>query len=172
MIYSNVKSKLCNKNGMITKKAAAEVLFKEGIEQAAIARILGLSEVTISKYVVQGNWRAKRTEHSIKRHTSEEDALSALAHQTKVLRMMSDKLGQDLNEDMSVEELSRCLIPKGEIDAVQKLFTTVRGKELEWSAIVKILREFSAWLKDEDLKLAQTVVVQIDMYLNHKRKNL
>lgn len=157
---------------MINKKAAAEILFKEGIEQASIARMLGLSEVTISKYVVTGNWRQKRVEHSIRRNTAEEDALTALAHQSRVIRMISEKLSDTLNDDMSTDDLSKCLIPRGDIDALQKLFTSVKGKEIEWSSIVKILREFSTWMKEEDLKLAQAIVPYIDVYLNHKRKSL
>lgn len=157
---------------MINKKAAAEILFKEGIEQGSIARILGLSEVTISKYVTQGNWRQKRVEHSIRRNTAEEDTLTALAHQSRVIRMISDKLAATVNEDMAPEDLSRCLIPRGDIDALQKLFTSVKGKEIEWSSIVKILREFSTWMKEEELKLAQSIVPYIDVYLNQKRKSI
>lgn len=155
----------------LTKKAAVELLFKDGHEQKQIAKILRLSEATVSKYVTQGGLRKKRLDHSIKRNTSEENALSALAHQTTVIRMISEKLGENLNENMTVKELGECLIPKGEIDAVQKLFTTVKGKELDWSAIVKILREFSVWLREEDLELAQDILDPIDKYLNEKRKS-
>ncbi|PKQ69388.1 hypothetical protein BZG01_00170 [Labilibaculum manganireducens] len=156
----------------LTKKAAVELLFKEGYEQKQIAKMLKLSEATVSKYVTLGGLRKKRLDHSIKRNTSEENALSALSHQTTVIRMISEKLGADINDSMTVEELGKCLIPKGEIDAVQKLFTTVKGKELDWSAIVKILREFSQWLKEEDLNLAQDIIDPIDKYLNEKRKSL
>lgn len=156
---------------ILDKKAATAVLFKEGYEQKDIAKILKLSEVTISKYVKEGGLKKKRLEHSIHKQTAEENALTALAHQTTVIRMISEKLGEKLNEDMSVEELGKCLIPKGEIDAVQKLFTTVKGKELEWSGIVKILREFSQWLKEEDLELAQDILDPIDKYINEKRKS-
>lgn len=156
----------------LTKKAAVELLFKEGYEQKEIAKLVKLSEATISKYVTQGSLRKKRLDHSIKRQTSEENALSALTHQTTVIRMISEKLGEQITENMTAEELGKLLIPKGEIDAVQKLFTTVKGKELDWSAIVKILREFSQWLKEEDLQLAQDIIEPIDKYLNEKRKSL
>ena len=156
----------------LTKKAAVELLFKEGYEQKEIAKILKLSEATVSKYVTQGGLRKKRLDHSIKRTTSEENALTALAHQTTVIRMISEKLGEQLNANLTTEELGKLLIPKGEIDAVQKLFTTVKGKELDWSAIVRILREFSMWLKEEDLELAQEIIEPIDKYLNEKRKSL
>lgn len=156
----------------LNKKAAVELLYKEGYEQKQIAKMLKLSEATISKYVTQGGLKKKRLDHSIKRQTSEEIALSALTHQTTVIRMISEKLSDQIKEDMTPEELGKLLIPKGEIDAVQKLFTTVKGKELDWSAIVRILREFSVWLKEEDLELAQDIIEPIDKYLNDKRKSL
>jgi len=155
---------------MLNKKAAAEILYREGIDQKEIARMLGISEQTISRYVTAGSWRKKRIMQSINRQTSEEDALNALAHQTRIIRLISEKLSEKVTDDMTVEELKECLIPKGEIDAVQKLFTTVKGKEMEWSGLVKVLREFSQYLKDEDVKLAAEVVLHIDNYINFKRK--
>ena len=89
--------------------------------------------------------------------------------------MISQKLGDGLPENLeeiSMDELKAALIPKGEIDALQKLFTTIKGKELDWSAIVRILREFSNWLKDEDLEAAKDIVPHIDTYINLKRKSL
>ncbi len=74
---------------------------------------------------------------------------------------------------MTVEELAKLLIPKGEIDAVQKkLFTTVKGKELDWSAMVQILRNFMSYLKETDVELAQELVPHVDGYINEKRRTL
>jgi len=160
----------------INKKGAAEILYKEGIEQKEIARILRLSTVTISKYVTQNGWRKKRMQHSIRKNTAEEDALTALAHQARIIKMISCKLSDELDQKpedaLTIEELKSALIPKGEIDALQKLFTTIKGKELEWSAIVRILREFSAFLKEEQLQLAQELLPHIDKYINQKRKEM
>ncbi|WP_346856577.1 hypothetical protein [uncultured Draconibacterium sp.] len=158
----------------LSKEAAAQILFKEGVEQKEIAKILKLSETTISKYAVNGNWRAKRLSHTIKKSTAEEDALTALAHQSRIIRLIADKLGDELEAknkgDVSVDDLKAALIPKGEIDALQKLFTTIKGKELDWSAIVRILREFSVFLKNDNIQLAQLIVPHIDKYINLKRK--
>jgi predicted transcriptional regulator len=153
----------------INKKAAAEILFKEGIEQKEIARMLAVSEATVSSWVIKGGWKNKRINHSIRKQTAEEDTLTALAHQSRVIRMLTEKYAETMTEDMSIQDLKDCLIPKGDVDAFQKLWTTVKGKELDWSAMVKILREFSQWLRDEDIELAQRVVDPIDKYLNEKR---
>ena len=131
--------------------------------------MLALSEATISKYVVSGNWKSKRINHSIRKQTAEEDTLSALAHQSRVIRMLTEKYAETMTGDMSIQDLKDCLIPKGDVDAFQKLWTTVKGKELDWSAMVKILREFSQWLRDDNIELAQRIVDPIDKYLNEKR---
>lgn len=154
----------------LTKNSAIDVLFSEGWEQKDIARVLKLSEVTVSRYVTSNNLRKKRTTKSIARKTSEENALTALEHQSTIIRMMSEKLKSELTENPTMEELKSALIPKGEIDALQKLFTTIKGKEMEWSAVVKIIREFTGWLREVDPKAAQGVVDHADDYINEKRR--
>jgi len=155
----------------IAKKSAAEILFKDGMEQKDISRMLTVSETTISKWVIAGKWKSKRINHSIRKQTAEDDTMSALAHQAMILRRLTEKYAEQINEDMSIQDLQACLIPKGDVDAFQKLWTTVKGKELDWSAIVKILREFSQWLREEDLQMAQLIIDPIDKYLNEKRQN-
>lgn len=156
----------------LTKQAAVGLLFKEGIEQKEIARLLKLSEKTVSGYVVAGNMKKKRLQHSIAKKTSEENALIALDHQSKVVRMMADKLQEGMTENMSIEDLKASLIPKGEIDALQKLFTTIKGKELDWSYIVRIIREFIQYVKDKDIELAKDIAEIADEYINDKRRSI
>ena len=95
---------------MLDKHAAIRTLFNAGWEQKDIARILKLTEVTVSKHVIKGDMRKKRIEFGINKQTSEENALAALAHQTKVIRLISEKLGEKVQDDLSVEELSKLLI--------------------------------------------------------------
>ncbi len=154
----------------LTKQAAIDILFNEGCEQKDIARILKLSEVTISRHVTKNNLRQNRSMQSIAKKTSEENALVALEHQSTIIRLMAEKLKRALGEDPNMDELKAALIPKGEIDALQKLFTTIKGKELEWSNVVKIIREFTSWLKDRDIDLAQDIIDHADDYINDKRR--
>jgi len=151
-------------------ETAIEALLKEGFEQTEIARILRLSENTVSKYSNKKGIKKRILEQSIKQNTAEDDALTSLAHQSKVVRMISDKLSAKLSPDMDVEDLKECLIPKGEIDALQKLFTTIKRKELEWSDKVKILRQFFNYVKGEDVVTARDIVPHIENYMNLIRK--
>jgi len=155
---------------MVNKKEAAEILYREGFDQKDIARILKLSETTISKYAIAGKWRQTKREHDLRLLTAETDNEFSLAHQSRVLRLMSEALSKTVKADMSIEELKSCLLPKGEIDAVQKLSTTIARRDPDWKLIVRILREFSVYLKDENLELAQAVVPFADKYINERRK--
>jgi len=154
----------------LTKNTAIDVLFQDGWEQKDIAKTLKISEKTVSLYVTKNGLRKSRTMQSLARKTSEENALVALEHQTTIIRLIAEKLRNALTENPTMEDLKAALIPKGEIDAVQKLFTTIKGKELEWSAVVKIIREFTAWLKEVDMETAQNVVDHADDYINEKRR--
>lgn len=154
----------------LTKNTAIDVLFSEGWEQKDIAKTLKISEKTVSLYVTKNGLRKSRVLQSLARKTSEENALIALEHQSTIIRLIAEKLRSEMSDHPTMEQLKAALIPKGEIDALQKLFTTIKGKELEWSAIVKIIREFTSWLKEADMKIAQGVVDHADDYINEKRR--
>jgi transposase len=153
----------------ISKQAAVEILFKDGVEQKDISKILKISEVTVSKIVTTGGLRKKRTMQTLAKKTCEDNALMALEHQSSIVRLMAEKLKTELTENPSIEELRAALIPKSEIDALQKLFTTIKGKEMEWSTIVKNIREFIAWLREHRPDLAQQIIDPADDYINEKR---
>ncbi len=154
----------------LSKNEAAFILFDNGINQKEIARILQVTEKTISSWKVKYAWEEKTVTYSLQKKTAEDNALEALAHQTRVIKLISKRLSDNIDENSDLEALKGALIPKGEIDAVQKLFTTIKRKELEWGDKVRILREFCGWLKNEDLTLAQSVVEHVDTYLNESRK--
>jgi predicted transcriptional regulator len=153
-----------------TKEAAVGILFNQGIEQKEIAKLLKISEVTISRYVTKNGLKKKRLIHSVRRETSEENALTALMHQSTVVRRMAELAAESMTDTMSMEDLKAALLPKGEIDALQKLFTTVKGKEMEWSGIVRVMREFMNYLKDENMEVAQSCADYTDAFINEKRK--
>ena len=154
----------------VTKKTAITELYNSGWEQKDIARILKLSEVTISKHVTKLSLKRQRCMQSIAKKTSVENALIALQYQSKIIKMIAQKLEEKLSDNPNLEDLKNSLIPKGEIDALQKLFTTIKTKEMEWSSLVKIIREFIDYIKNVDIKLAQSLVDSADDYINAKRR--
>lgn len=142
---------------------AARVLYTDGWPQKDIARTLRRSEKTISTWKQEDNWEMQKSTTLIQKHTAEESVWELINYQLTAL--------SNIKKQYEKEGATK-LISKGDIDALQKLFTTVKGKELEWSAMVKILREFAQWLKGENLELAQELVDFMDSYLNEKRRTL
>lgn len=155
---------------MSQKSDAALILYREGWTQKEIAQIIKSTEKTVSNWRHKFNWDEKTVAYNTHRQTSEDNALAALAHQTKIIRLIAEKLGDEVTNNLSAKELAGLLIPKGEIDAVQKLFTTIKRKELDWSDKVKTLREFATWLKEVDIELAKQIIGHIDTHLNETRR--
>jgi hypothetical protein len=143
------------------ERDAARILYTDGWAQKEIARTLRRSEKTICKWKQDDNWEMQKSRTLIEKQTAEEGVWELINYQLTALKNIKDEYQK---------EGATKLISKGDIDALQKLFTTVKAKELEWSAMIKVLREFSQWLKAENLELAQELVEFIEAYLNEKRK--
>ena len=155
---------------MAKKHEAGLILYREGVPQKDIAGILNTTAKTVTNWKQKYDWDGQTVGFNIARKTSVDNATSALSHQTRVLRLIADKLSAQIQPGMEVDELKKLLIEKGEIDAVQKLFTTIKGKELEWGDRVKTIREFMQHLKEQNLDLAKKVVPFTDDYLNSIRR--
>lgn len=152
-------------------KEAARILFNDGSTQKDIASMLNISEKTISDWAKKGNWDKKRSESNLKKQTSEEGVWELINYQLKVLKLIKEKHEVELENCTDLKEIKAKLIDRGDIDALQKLFTTIKGKEMEWSQRVKVIREFTEYLEGEDTKLAQSVVPLANQYLNEKRND-
>lgn len=156
---------------MIDSKEAAHILFNEGISQKEIASIINVSEKTISLWAKNGNWDKKRSENNLQKQTSEEGVWELINYQLKVLKKIKEVHELTLDGTNDLKEIKSKLIDRGDIDALQKLFTTIKGKELEWTKRVKVIREFSEYIETEDMKLAKEVIPLATQFLNEKRNN-
>jgi len=152
-------------------KEAAHILYNQGTSQKDISAILGISEKTISLWVTRGKWNAKRAENNLKKTTSEESVWELISYQLKVLKKIKDIHERELDTVDDLKEVKAKLIDRGDIDALQKLFTTIKGKELEWAQRVKVIRDFTEYLEVEDSSLAKQVIPLANQYLNEKRKD-
>lgn len=156
----------------MTDKEAAYILIKNGMSQKEAARILRKSENTVSGWAKKGKWNDKIVEESLFRETSEEKVRKLINFQLKVIEMIADKHSTSLNDKLTVEELQKLLIGRGDIDALQKLFTTIKGKEMEWSQIVKVVRDLTEYVEAQDLELAKEITPLANEFLNEMRKNI
>lgn len=152
-------------------KEAAHILFNEGVSQKEIASIIDVSEKTISLWAKQGNWDKKRSENNLQKQTSEEGVWELINYQLKVLKRIKEIHESELDNCEDLKDIKAKLIDRGDIDALQKLFTTIKGKEMEWSQRVKVIREFTEYLEVEDGKIAQSVIPLANQYLNEKRND-
>lgn len=150
-------------------KEAAHILFNEGISQKEISSIVNVSEKTICLWAKNGNWDKKRSENNLQKQTSEEGVWELINYQLKVLKKIKEihELTFDNVDDLKL--IKSKLIDRGDIDALQKLFTTIKGKEMEWTGRVKVIREFTEYIEMEEPKLAKEVIPMANQYLNEKR---
>lgn len=145
------------------KKEAAKVLYLDGYSSTDIAKLLGVSENTMSKWVIAGEWKGKRIASQIFESTSVETVQELIGYQLEALRRKKDEW---------IQEGKYNLLDRGDIDALQKLFTTIRRGELRWDDYVRIMRRFMEFMQDHDPERAKQLVEPADLYLNAIRKQL
>lgn len=154
----------------IDKKSAAQELFNAGWDQKRIASILELSEQTISGWKQKHHWEEKRAKKNMAADVAEDVIWELINYQLAALKQKKDQWEELARTNKENKDLP--VLDKGDIDALQKLWTTVKTKQLDWSVIVNNLKEFVSFLSERDIDLAKQILTHTDDYLNFKRKNL
>jgi HrpA-like RNA helicase len=147
------------------KHLAAQVLYNEGIDQNEIAKVIGVSETSIVNWKKKHDWDRRRVQHVLAKETAEETLWELINYQLSVLKFKKEQM-------LKSPEENRKLIDKGDIDALSKMFSSVKGKQLEWSNYVKICREVLEYIQTEDLELAKSLNAVLTVFLANKRKEL
>jgi hypothetical protein len=154
-------------------KEAAKILFFDGWPQKRIAEAMKVSEKTISSWKQKEGWEEKRAKHHLMHETSAEKLMELINYQLEVLNRIRTQQEQLLHSgNLSVKELGGLLIPKGDIDALQKMFVAVRSKQQSWSTYVSVIREFTEFLQAVNLDLAKAMLDSADEFLLTKKKEL
>jgi uncharacterized protein YjcR len=154
----------------IDKKSAAQELFNAGYDQKRIAAVLDISEQTISAWKNKHNWEEKRAKKNMAADVAEDTIWELINYQLKAMKQRKDMYEELASKNKEAKELP--LLDKGDVDALQKLWTTVKNKQLDWSVIVNNIKDFVAYISEKDLELAKKILTHSDDYLNFKRKNL
>jgi DNA-binding XRE family transcriptional regulator len=153
----------------IDKEKAGQELYNADWPQKDIARILDVSEKTVVNWKQKNDWDKKRAKKNMAEEVSEDGIWELINYQITALKMKKNRF----EEQLSKEEITDLpVLDKGDVDALQKLWTTVKGKQLEWSTVVRIIRDFVAAISEKDNDLAKSILTHTDEYLNFKRKNL
>lgn len=154
------------------KKLAAKTLYFEGWPQKEIARTLKCAEKTVSSWKRSDKWDEQRAEQNHLRDSAADQIMLLINHQLKVLNKIKDKFNQDIDKNSSIETLNKSLIQNGQIDALYKMFAAVKGKELQWTNYVKVIRELYEYMAAGNTELAKQMIEAADDFLNTKRQEL
>ncbi len=142
---------------------AAQILYNSDVSGKEIARTIKVSEQTITSWKKKYGWENKKTLKSLARETAEETLWELINYQLATIKAKKEEWQRNKEKR---------LIDKGDIDALTKMFSAVKGKQLEWSNYVKICRELVDYIQQEDLDLAKQILEYVEIFLNNKRKEL
>lgn len=139
------------------KKLYAEKLFMRGdIEQQEIARLVGVSVVTMSKWVNDpaSNWKGKRKSFLVTKQEVIRRLYSVIEKMTA--RMDEDEEGGDTKD----------------ADKLIKYTAALKNLETETSIseIMEVAMGFGKWLLPVDPALAGAVANHFDLYIKEKLK--
>lgn len=148
----------------MTDKEAAYILFKEGVAGQEIARILGRSEQTVSKWKKDGIWDQKAAEDLMAERTIQEDTRDLVLYQLATLRKIKEKYAKEESEGAEPR-----LIGKGDVDGIRDLFNMIKVKEADWTTLIRIVRQINKFLKDNYPVLARDVAPALNDFLNEQK---
>ncbi len=149
----------------MVKKDAARTLYFEGYKQVDIARVLKVSERSISAWAIDGEWRDKKISIDLMRDNSTARIMELIDYQTKALVRIKN---QFLTEDPD----SIKLIDKGDIDALQKLHVTIKRDAKKFVDYVQVLKEFMEFMETQDVKMAQELIQFGNLFISAKSRIL
>lgn len=141
------------------KKELARLLYLQGQEQKAISQRVGISEVTISKWVSTGSWQSLRAAQNITR--------PELVN--KILLSIDKLITETLKSDDPSASASLGKQLKGFSDAIEKL-----DKKANVVDVIEVFIAFGKWLEyrmtiDEELtpELVKRITHYHDLYVSH-----
>ena len=141
------------------KEWAKELFIKENLTQKAIADRVGVSENSLSKWVIEGNWKALRTSLLVTRSTEIRHLLEQLAllDEQNLLALTDDDPETNPN-----------------YDSVIKLAAAIRKLEIQ-TGIGEMIDTGMALIKfisAEELELAKKLTTYFDLFIESKQKAL
>ncbi len=156
----------------MTKKQAAHILYLYGLTLKEVGSTLKTSYHTITKWSSDSDWKKVKTEKGLREQTSQERIWGLIDYQLQLIEKITQVLTRELEKMTTPDELKKALIELGDIDALQKLFTTIKGKEITWDQMVKLTRELIEFIEQHHFLLAKQIASLANEWLNQKRKSL
>jgi len=154
------------------KHQAGYILKKNGASHTEISIIQKVSLNTVTTWSKKYNWDERISEELLFADTSGEKTRRLIQHNLTILEAIAERRMEAIKDidKADISDLEKALTDKGQVDALQKLFTTIKGKELDWEKIVKIVRELVEYVANEKPDLASALQPIAHEYLNEKRQ--
>jgi DNA-directed RNA polymerase specialized sigma subunit len=140
------------------KKDWAKLLYiKENLTQAEIAERVGISKVSINKWVKEGKWELEKASLTVTR----QEQLSRLYQQIA-----------EINNAIAARKEGERYANSKEADAINKIAAAIEKMERDTglSDIISVSVEFLNWLRKYDLSKAQELSAYFDMYIKDRMK--
>ena len=138
--------------------------------QKRIAKMLDLTEPTISKWAKEYDWDKQKAIAKSMMDTNKAEVAKLLNYQLTVLSRIRALREKELeNPELGLKELGDLLIPTKDADAVCKLFAQIKSDETKWDVLVRYCTELIDYVQLKNLNLAKEVVPIIEAYMLDKR---
>lgn len=141
---------------MSQKKQFAQILYtKEHLTQKEIAERVGVTPVTVNRWVKKDKWDELRVSLTMTR----EEQIKALYKQLS-----------ELNKSISQREEGERYASAAEADTINKITTSINKLETETGLgeIISSFKGFLSWLRQFDLQYAQQITPLFDDYVKTK----
>ena len=145
------------------KKDAAWELYQNGYQQKQIAKVLAVSEHTVVKWKKEAEWDMRLASHKELFESNAQRVQKLISYQLRTLEKIINQWEEEEKDK---------LIGKGEIDALSKLYATIKTKETTWGNYIKVCKELMEFLASSDLELSKKLADHIDTFLNQLRTDL
>lgn len=154
----------------LQNRHAGYALFKEGWLQKDIASYLGVTEKTVHSWKVKDDWVKKKTEANMAMTTAHDTVLTLINYNLRVLKLQTEANQKAFEQSGELADLK--LLSKGDIDALSKLFASIKGPQKKWSDFVHVLRDFVEHMEEVAPLKAKDLFKFVEDYLNKKRTEL
>ena len=144
-----------NKQELKNKKELAKALFMESkYTQEEIGDFIGISRVTIGKWIKEGNWEELRTANTITPQ--------------KIVYQLSRQI-DDINKSILTRPEGERFATAKEADAILKISSTIKNlqKETGLTEVVGVAMSFLNWLREAgEYEKGKDFLKYFNMYIN------
>lgn len=150
----------------MTKQELALTLFLKNTSIANIAQLLGVNERTVGRWKKEEKWEEARVKKTIDAQESAKRIWRLINYQTKALNVKIEDFEKAAQEGGNYETIS-----SKDIDALQKLYAIVKKKDIDFTVTLEIVRELSAFMQAQNLKLTKKVMPLIAAFIDEQYQN-